>query len=459
MKILILGLVLFGAQINAQLFGNLIPQLPGLSGFGNLFGGNNNPNTFGGQVNSPFGSGSAQGQVSLPNNMNFVKTFTNLAGNFSQQINDGINEMLNNINSIFSGTPIAPFVQAGIQAAQSAIQQFGNAGKTFANILDPLNIFHQDQSNPLGNFAQGIANIGQNVAQGFGFPNIFNSSGSGLPNLFGGNSPFPGFPNIFNTSIFPGLPNPSSILSNFTNPAKFFSSLPNLNNFLPNLNNQSLPDSLKQQLQNAIQQYGSAANLSALQAISQIQKSFANLQNSSQPIINAINDMASYRIQDIQQGLQSLNSTIQKCVNNSGINPQQGIETARNESVKCVQNKMDDGMKIAQNAVSNVQNAYQNMQNVSTALQNCSSYSVNVSTNAMPSFQSAKLGCYGSALLDINSDTILLPLEVAKTVSDADTYMQSLKGYALKCAAQAGYKISQQYLETMRVIAKCMMNN
>jgi ElaB/YqjD/DUF883 family membrane-anchored ribosome-binding protein len=378
------------SQVNAQLLSSLLPQVQfQVPGIGNVFGGQSSPtkNVLGAQITFPWG-GSASTQIVLSNATdNLLKTFQSLAGNISQGISKRINNTLNQIQSLFSSTPLAPFIQAGVQTAQQ-----------FSGLL------------------QRIINFRQNV-------------GSGLFNI----------PDI---SIFLNPP----IISNFLNQSSFN---PNFN-LMPNL--------MRQQIQNALQQFGNVANLSVLQAITQIQSSLSDLQNSSQSIINGINDIANSSIISIQQNIQNLSRNGQLCVNNSGITPQIIIENARDDGINCVQLKIKQGLDIARNASSYVLNAYENIQNVTAELEKCGSFSVNVSSNAPPLLQTAQLACYGSALIDINSDTILLGFIIAERAAEAYNYLTSLQGYALKCAVQSGQKIAQQMLEASRVIAKCMLD-
>lgn len=482
-------------NVNCQLFGGLIPtpKIPGLSSlFGDNGQGNSNSNTIGGRINVP-GSGSVGGDVTMPASNSMTKTFETLSGNFSQQINNQINNMLGNIQTMFSNTPIAPFVNAGISMAQSALQQTSSVGR---------NLF--GAQNPISSFIQGIISQGQNFFSSLpGISTLFNASrlsgfsNSGIPQIPGLPEipqipgipeipqipglpkipQIPGIPDFFNiTSSFPSVPDLSNIpgLSNIPNFTPNIPGLPNLQ--IPGVSNISsvfssipnfadvaksfpIPDSLQQPFQTALDQLGSVANLSALQSISQIQGSLGNLQNISQVYVSGINQLADNGIQTINNSLNNLSEDVRKCVNESGVTPFTTIDVARNESIKCVLDKIQEAVDIAEKSVQNIKNTFQGAQNVTSAIQECGQYSMNVSTTAAPIFEAAKVSCYGAALLSVNSDAFVLPIEIAQRAAEADSFIQSFRGYALKCTAKVGQKVAQQIFETGRITAKCLIQN
>lgn len=127
------------------------------------------------------------------------------------------------------------------------------------------------------------------------------------------------------------------------------------------------------------------------------------------------------------------------------------IPAAREEAVECVRNKKNEGFAIINEARVNIVDAINDAHNVSSSVQRCSSF------DQQNQFRLGVFGCYTSAILNIRSATVLLPLEMAKRYSEMNKAVSSTRADILKCAMIITESAAGQSLNATETIADCLI--
>lgn len=71
-------------------------------------------------------------------------------------------------------------------------------------------------------------------------------------------------------------------------------------------------------------------------------------------------------------------------------------------------------------------------------------------------FNFGLFGCFASSVLNIQSETILLPIEIARRVLEAQMIVDSLRAYAVQCMANLTQAIGFQAFNATKTIAGCL---
>lgn len=344
--------------------------------------------------------GSTNAQVNITNlvSSDYINTIQQTSQQIADTLQQRIQSLLDNIQNAFSNSPIGSIIQ---QSQQRIGQIFNPLQGLFLGTA--FTIPNPFSSNPIGQFIDNL--FQQN-----------NNSTSGIQNFL---------------ANFNGLGAQSN------------------GNSAESLNVSSVPESLRQMVQQAFQQYSNAVNLTIIQGLGTLQESYQNLNQSTTNFIQSIANTATSGIKSIQDNISQFNATAQSCINANAPGYQDIIPAARDQAQNCVNSKTNEGRAIYDNGKTNIQTAIAGGQNFTSSINACQSNSTN---NAFQAF-----GCYSKAILNIQSDTILLPIQLAKRFAEADELINTLRAAGIKCVSSIGETVTEQSLNVTRAIGLCVV--
>lgn len=332
------------------------------------------------------------------NTTNVSDDYINAIRETSQQIADNLQEriqtLLDNIQNTFSNSPIGRVIQ-------QSQQRIGQIFNPLQGLFSGAPIPNPFSSNPIGQF---IDNIFQQ-----------NNSTSGIQSFLANINGI-GARNNGNSSSY---------------------------------NDSSVPESLRQMIQQAFQQYRNAVNLTIIQGLGTLQESYQNFNQSTTNFLQSIASITSSGIKSIQDNISQFNETAQSCIRANAPGYQNIIPAARSQAQDCVNSKTNESREIYENGRTNIQTAIAGGQNFTSSINACQSNSTN---NALQSF-----GCYAKAILNIQSDTILLPIQLAKRFAEADELINTLRAAGIKCVSNIGETVTEQSLNVTRAIGLCVV--
>ena len=351
-------------------------------------------------ISSPFSwgfnsqPGSTNAQVNITNGCSdYISTIQQTSQQIAGTIQRRIQTLVDNIQNALSNSPIGSLIQ---QSQQRIGQVFNPLQSLFSGGTIP-NPF---SSNPIGQFIDNI--FQQNNTSGI---QNFLASLNGIGARNNGNS--------------------------------------------SSLNESSIPESLRQTIQQAFQQYSNAVNLTIIQGLGTLQESYQNLNKSTTHFLQSIANITSSGIKSIQDNISQFNETAQSCIRVNAPGYQDIIPAARDQAQECVYSKTNEGREIYEKSRTNIQDAIAGGQNFTSSINACQS---NSTTNVLQSF-----GCYAKAILNIQSDTILLPIQLAKRFSEADELVNTLRAAGIKCVSNIGETVTEQALNVTRAIGLCVV--
>lgn len=338
---------------------------------------------------------STNAQVNISNvSDDYINAIRETSQQIADNIQDRIQTLLDNIQNTFSDSPIGRV----IQQSQQRIGQ----------IFNPL---------------QGLF------------------SGAPIPNPFSSNPIGQFIDNIFQQN-------------NYTSGIQSF--LANINGIgarsdgdSSSLNDSSIPESLRQIIQQVFEQYRNAVNLTIIQGLGTLQESYQNLNQSTTSFLQSIGNITRSGIKSIQDNISQFNATAQNCIRANAPGYQNIIPAARNQAQDCVNSKTNESREIYEHGRTNIQTAIAGGQNFTSSINACQSNSTN---NPLQSF-----GCYAKAILNIQSDTILLPIQLAKRFAEADELINTLRAAGIKCVSNIGEIVTEQSLNVTRAIGLCVV--
>jgi len=260
--------------------------------------------------------------------------------------------------------------------------------------------------------------------------------------------------NALNGSPFQNfLPQQARNITDFSQLAPLISRFANITSFSSNLISSSAlssaPEFLRKTLEQAFNQLNSALQATVGNGIQNIEKTFQSLNGTALSIIGSVQNTATASVQALETQLSQFNATVRRCVDDT-TSPFQGlIYAARDGAVDCVRNKLSDGRAIIDNGRQNIADAIAGAQNLSQSLQACSSQSGQDSNIGL-------VGCYASALINIHSETILLPIQLTKRFGEIDEFIMSYQADAIKCVSLISEAVTRQTLNVTRAVASCL---
>lgn len=207
---------------------------------------------------------------------------------------------------------------------------------------------------------------------------------------------------------------------------------------------------IRKSVENAIKQLNETANKTSVQGLQRIENAFENINVAASSIANKARNVTTSSIRDIETRISQYNQTVQSCIRG---NTKYGeiISAARDEAVECVRNKKNEGFLIVNQTRINIVEVVLGVQNVSSSVQKCSSL------DHQNQFNLGVVGCFVSAILNIRSSTILLPLEMTKRYSEMDTAVSTIRADIIKCAMIITETAAEQSLNATKTIASCLM--
>lgn len=269
-----------------------------------------------------------------------------------------------------------------------------------------------------------------------------------------------GFDQLFNTSALNTMPfnaiasfiqefvssfNASSIQNLLTPPAPAFRQLRTGADF------NSIPLVVRSMVRSAFEHFGSAVNASFEKGKEKIESSFGLLNTSALSAIGSIENLTATSIQDIDDHIAKYNETVRSCVVSNASRYQEIMPIARDGAENCVHDKLNGGKAILEQGWVDIQNAMEGGRNLSETIQSCSQ------TNVQSGFNLGIVGCYISAVFNIRSETILLPIQMTRRFAEMDEYISSARADIVNCFAIITESIAEQSLNVTQTIANCLI--
>lgn len=343
--------------------------------------------------NSQPSSTNAQVNITNPSS-DYIKAIQETSQQIADSIQLRIQTLLDNIQIVFSDSPVGSLIQ-------QSQQRIGQVFNPLQGLISGAPIPNPFSSNPIGQFIDTIFQL--------------NNSTSGIQSF------------LANINGIEARNNGNS----------------------SSLNVSSIPESLRQIIQQAFQQYSNAVNLTIIQGLGTLQDSYQNLNQSTTNFLQSIDNTTRSGIKSIQDNISQFNETAQSCIRENSPGYQDIIPAARDEAQDCVNSKTNESLEIYEKGRTNIQAAIAGGQNFTSSINACQSNSTN---NALQSF-----GCYARAILNIQSDTILLPIQLAKRFAEADELVNTLRAAGIKCVSNIGETVTEQSLNVTRAIGLCVV--
>lgn len=240
-------------------------------------------------------------------------------------------------------------------------------------------------------------------------------------------------PNIFNASFLQNLFIPSDYRQN------------------SNLNDISDPQVKQTSDQNSVDAWSNAANESLTQGLERIKLLRDRLNETTISIIAASENAATTGIAEIETHLAQYNETVQNCARSNASQYQEIIPAARDEAIECIRRKRNEGFSIIAEGRQNINDAVNGAQNLSATIQQCSLPDVR------DRYVLGVIGCYASAIINIRSETILLPILITRRFGEIDDEVVTIQSDVIKCGAGVTETISAQGLNVTQTIANCVI--
>lgn len=266
------------------------------------------------------------------------------------------------------------------------------------------------------------------------FEQIFNAS---QPNFFPTNtiaSFAQAFANVFNLTALQNVLSPSGVRQ-----------------LGASINYDSVPPSIRQTLQNAFANFDNAVNASFVNGLARLESSFENLNQTALSMIAFVGNLTTTSIRDIEANIAQYNQTIQSCINTSVSDYREILPEARDRAINCIHQKMNDGRAIIEEGRNDIIAAVNGARNLTETIQECSDQS------NQQHYLFGIVGCYTSAIINIQSETIVLPFQMARRFSEMDEYVASARANAIKCATIFSETIAEESLNVTQTIANCLI--
>lgn len=263
---------------------------------------------------------------------------------------------------------------------------------------------------------------------------------------------------LFNTSalnVFPSNP-----ITSFIQQFESFFNVSSLHNFLTppafrelttGVEVNSIPLVIRSMVRSAFEQFETAVNASFAKGEERIGSSFGLLNQSASSAIESSENLTKTSIQDIESHIAKYNETVRSCVIGNASRYQDIIPIARDGTENCVHDKVNGGKTILEKGRVDIQNAIDGGKNLSSTIQSCSQPDVQAGFNL------GIVGCYISAVFNIRSETILLPIQMTRRFAEIDEYISSARADIVNCFAILTETIAEQSLNVTQTIANCLI--
>lgn len=178
---------------------------------------------------------------------------------------------------------------------------------------------------------------------------------------------FPSLPNLIPTQSNPFVTFLQQLLSSFTsNPFQAFRQL-DANSF------SSAPQSIIRALEAAFENFQKVVNETLSRGIEYVEKSVAQLNATAQSTISNIRNITAQSVSRLDQEIKKYNETIQSCVRDRASAYREIIPEAFNQSLACVNYKVQNGVEIIQEGRDDIAAAVAGASDLSSSLNECSS--------------------------------------------------------------------------------------
>lgn len=253
------------------------------------------------------------------------------------------------------------------------------------------------------------------------------------------------FDQLFNTSL---TPHPQVIvqqlLQEFANIFNPNSVLRQVTSSTPSDYN-SVPQAIRDTLEGAFENFRNVINSTLSKGLASVEQSFDRFNETAISTIDEINAITTLSIEKIDQEISKYNETVRDCILDNASKYRDIIPAARNQSIECVNYHYQDGLAIIEQGRNDIAAAIGGAQNLTAVIENCS-------TNY-------HLGCYISAIINIRSDTIFLPIRMVRRFAEVSEYVGKTSSKLVGCSAIVSETIAEQSLNVTQTVANCLIEN
>lgn len=263
------------------------------------------------------------------------------------------------------------------------------------------------------------------------FDQLFNSS---LPNTFFTSNPIASIIQDFTNLV-------GNITANFL-PQSGFRQFSASNDY------DSIPQSIRKSFQAAFERLGDAVNAAFGRGLGRVVNSLEQLNATALSVIAVAEDLVNSSLQDIERNIAQYNETIQQCVRSNASAYQDILPEARDEAINCVNNILEAGSKIYFDTLDDINASVNGALNLSATINKCSEHDFNFGS----------IACYTSAIFNIQSETVFLPLQMTRRFGEAVQLISAASADMAKCGANIGETAAEQSLNVTRTIANCLFH-
>ena len=207
----------------------------------------------------------------------------------------------------------------------------------------------------------------------------------------------------------------------------------------------SFPQSFIATLQNAFENFQRKINETLSRGIGNVLNSIERMNSTAQSTFSKIQNLTAQSIANFDEKINEFNGTVRKCIEENVAGYHQIIPIAANKTIDCINNKVQSGVEIIEEGRNDIANAVTGASDLSSALQKCSS--------------NYQFGCYISALVNIRSDTVLLPLQLSKRFAEMEGYIGKTSSEIARCGIVFVETIAAQSINVTQTISNCVFNN
>lgn len=183
-----------------------------------------------------------------------------------------------------------------------------------------------------------------------------------------------------------------------------------------------------QTLETVFEQFQKTVNKTLSRGIENVKASIEQLNSIAQQTISRVSNLSALKAEKFDEEIKNFNQTIQKCISKNVFNYREILTGVFNESVYCVNYKVQNGINIIEKGKNDIAVTVNGASDLSSALQEC--------------FANNNFDCYLSAIVNIRSETISLPLRLTRRFTEITAYVESTSQDLAECETLAAQSIS-----------------
>lgn len=203
-------------------------------------------------------------------------------------------------------------------------------------------------------------------------------------------------------------------------------------------------------LENTVSNSANVAKGKVDNAVSQMQ----NFANQAQDSIENVVNTATKSVQDVIGGQ---SQAVQDCVSKKGSPVDAIMNSAKDTIINCIMKQVNKAKALGEKVKNEIGAAASNVAEIRNGLANCS-IDAQISMVQLLNISGPQASCFTSSLLKIQTETLMLPINLAQDAATAVAQVNGLKGAAIQCQANLMGEVSKATLASSATLVKCMVN-